>query len=63
VPRQQGFWTRRDDSFQAQAKRLCVIGHHPIHAPSAWAWVRKRPLSPGDCAFHDSPLHPSISTN
>ncbi len=28
-------WTRRDDSFQAQAKRLGVIGHHPSHAPSA----------------------------
>ena len=28
-------WKRRDDSFQAQAKRLWVIGHPPSHAPSA----------------------------
>ena len=54
VSRQQGWLDTNDDSFQAQAKRLGVIGHPPSHAPECLILgvVRKRHLSPGACAFH-----------
>jgi hypothetical protein len=57
-------WKRRDDSFQARAK--ASVGHRPAAEPRPECLilgvVRNRPLSPGACAFHDSPLRPSMST-
>jgi len=43
------------------------VAHRPPAEPRPeclfGAWVQKRPLSPGACAFHGSPLRPSRYTN